>query len=207
MYISKENRVENRDELLDFIRHNSFGMLVGIVDQKPFATHLPFAVVEREGRVMLQAHLARANSHGKALLDAEALVVFHGPHAYISPSHYNSRQSVPTWNYVAVHCYGIVRILDDALPVLQATMRLYEPEYEAQWDSLPELYQSRMKSGIIAFEVDVHTLEGNYKLSQNKTDDEKERIITTLLSSDRTEIQEIGAYMKRVKVQTNQPTN
>jgi transcriptional regulator len=189
---------------LAFAAKRGFGVLSVNGTEGPLAAHVPF-VFAKDG--MVEMHLVRSNPIARMEGPVPALLAVQGPDAYVSPDWYGVPDQVPTWNYVAVHCYGIVRILDDALPVLQATMRLYEPEYEAQWDSLPELYQSRMKSGIIALEVDVHTLEGNYKLSQNKTDDEKERIMATLLSSNRTEIQEIGAYMKRVKVQTNQPTN
>lgn len=199
MYIPKDNNIENQAELLDFMRQNSFATLVGIDDKKPFATHLPFVVEERDGAVVLLSHLAKANPHGKMLLSNDALVIFQTPHAYISPSHYNSRQSVPTWNYIAVHCYGAARLLDNPTSVLQSTIRLYESEYEAQWDSLPALYKSRMKEGITAFEIAVHTLEGKYKLSQNKTPEEKERITATLLKSERTEIRETGEYMRRLQ--------
>lgn len=198
MYIPKDNKVEHQAELLDFMRQNSFATLIGIGDNKPFATHLPFVVEERDSAVVLLSHLAKANPHGKMLLNGDALVIFQAPHAYISPTHYNSRQSVPTWNYVAVHCYGTARLLNDPEAALQSTIRLYEAEYEAQWDSLPDLYKTRMKEGIIAFEIAVHTLEGNYKLSQNKTSDEKERITATLLKSERTEIHETGEYMRRL---------
>lgn len=206
MYIPNDNKVENQAELLDFMSRNSFATLVGVAENRPFATHLPFVVEEREGLVFLRSHLAKANPHGKLLLNGDALVMFQSPHAYISPKHYTSRQNVPTWNYIAVHCYGAVRILEDAEPVLQATMRQYEAEYEAQWDSLPELYKKRMKEGIIAFEIAVHTLEGKYKLSQNKTPDEKERITNALLQSDRTEIRETGEYMRRLVLNKNDDT-
>lgn len=204
MYIPKDNKVDNQAELLDFMQHNSFATLVSIDGDKPFATHLPFVVEEREGVVVLLSHLAKANPHGNLLPNGDALVIFQGPHAYISPTHYTSRQNVPTWNYIAVHCYGKVSFLEDVEPVLQATMRYYEAEYEAQWDSLPELYKTRMKAGIRAFEIVVHTLEGKYKLSQNKTSDEKERITSALLQSDRAEIRETGDYMRRLY---DQPQN
>ena len=107
MYIPEFNRQEDRAATLAFMRANPFAILVSSVDGVPFATHLPVLVDETGDQIVIRGHMARANAHWKSMKeDEESLVIFHGPHAYISPSLYEIRESVPTWNYAAVHVYG-----------------------------------------------------------------------------------------------------
>src|SRR5438067_1400082 len=137
MYIPEFNRVEDRETALAFMRANPFAILVSNTDDGPFATHLPVVVAERDGNVSLRAHVAQANPHWKVFeqeQQVDSLVIFHGPHAYISPALYELRESVPTWNYATVHAYGRGKILssdDDKQQVLAELIAQFAEDVQA----------------------------------------------------------------------------
>src|SRR5512143_1626624 len=106
MYIPNHFCQDNPEKLVQFMRANSFATLVSIVNGVPFASYLPLVTVAAEDGVTLVGHLAKTNPHWQAFDQGETLAIFTGPHAYISPSLYENRESVPTWNYIAVHAYG-----------------------------------------------------------------------------------------------------
>ncbi len=200
MYIPKDFQVKEQTLLLTFMQAHNFATIVNIIDGKPFAAHIPFAVSTHNDRIVLASHVSRANPLWKAFDGtSEVLVIFQGPHAYISPSLYDARQSVPTWNYAAVHAYGVPRIVENPDEILAAMITTFEGEYQAQWNELPERYKQGMKAGIVGFEIEATRLEGKLKLSQNKTIDEQARIADHLLQSDRTEIRETGVLMHSVQ--------
>lgn len=152
--------------------------------------------------VRLVAHLARANPQWHDLEAHPVLVVLSGPHADSSPSHYEQTRNVPTWNYVAVHAYGHARLVlvtepTQALAILAATITQYEPSHQPQWDRLPPDYQARLLQGIVAFEVTITELQGQQKLSQNKTPTEQQRIREALAGSSEQSAREVAAYMGR----------
>jgi transcriptional regulator len=112
-----------------------------------------------------------------------SLIIFSEPHAYISPKHYDKRESVPTWDYIAIHAYGKARIIDDEqskLKALEQMIDFYEQHYMTQWQGLSEKYKTGVMRGIVAFEIEVTDLQGQQKLSQNKSAIERERIIQHL---------------------------
>src|SRR5687768_16599374 len=138
MYIPEHFRESSPEVLHDLIRRYSFGTLVSQVEGEPFATHLPFLLEAGRGaHGTLRAHMARANPHWQSLQEsATALVIFQGPHAYVSPSWYATPVAVPTWNYAAIHAYGRARLVEDpgALhSLVDDTVRAYEQSYEAPW--------------------------------------------------------------------------
>jgi transcriptional regulator len=135
------------------------------------------------------------------------MVIFSEPHAYISPSHYSNPQSVPTWNYMAIHAYGRVTDLEgeDASAVLEAMIQAFEPEYLAKWKDMPEKFVSGMMAGIRAFEIQVTELQGKRKLSQNKPLQDQEKIAAHLLESQDTVIQWIGKEMMQQLNDHSQP--
>ena len=157
MYIPEYNRLEDRAVALAFMQANPFAILISATDSGPFATHLPILVREVDGRVQLRGHMAKANPHWKSIgQDQESLAIFHGPHAYISPSLYETRESVPTWNYAAVHVYGRGTFFTDEAQLrqlLQEVIGHFDSSYAAQWPSLSEQYQSRMLQHIVGFEI------------------------------------------------------
>jgi transcriptional regulator len=150
------------------------------------ASHIPF-LVERDGSVLhLHGHLARPNPQvGDLARAGEVLTLFHGPHAYVSPRWYTAGPSVPTWNYVDVHAYGTVRLVDDDNWLRRFLHRLSE-RHEARnpdpWrmQDLPEAYLQGMLKGIIGLDITVARLEGKYKLSQNRPVADRPGIIAAL---------------------------
>jgi transcriptional regulator len=200
LYIPEFNRLEDTAAALDFMRANPFAILVSAADGSPFATHIPVLVAEAAGGILLRGHVARANSHWKMLeQDRETLAIFHGPHAYISPSLYGSRESVPTWNYAAVHVYGRTRIFEQAEPlteILLETFAVFEQAYLNQWRGLNEDYRAKMLSQIVGFEIAVERIEAKFKLSQNRPRADQSRIIESLESSADTVIRGVAKLMK-----------
>src|SRR5258707_15799301 len=144
MYIPKAFREDDSKTLHAFMREYSFATLVTQQEGMPFASHLPFLLDAGQGPYgTLLAHMARANPQWHALDSAqEVLIIFQGPHAYISPSWYEVELSVPTWNYAAVHAYGVPRIIDDKAvlyDLLKALIQAHEAQLEKQWDfQLPD---------------------------------------------------------------------
>src|SRR5581483_3528825 len=112
MYILPFNEFPDRKEVIAFMQRYSFATIVTMLDDKPFATHLPFLVKEENEKLFLYSHFAKANPQTKEIFDKQSLVIFTEPHAYISPTNYETEKVVPTWNYIAVHAYGKARILE-----------------------------------------------------------------------------------------------
>jgi len=198
MYIPKLNAITDRHEALAFMKRFSFGTIVTSKSDLPVATHLPFLVELRDDVIVLVSHFARANKQWKDIEQGNVLVIFSEPHAYISPTNYEKELNVPTWNYIAVHAYGsgnIITETDRVRGVLERTIDNYEATYRKQWNKLPEDYKLKMSKGIVAFEIVVSDLQAKKKLSQNKTEAEKTKIINSLSDSHNTADQLIAEYM------------
>jgi len=189
MYIPHANKVEDHAPLFDLMRQFSFATLVSAPDGIPVATHLPFMVRPDAGpNGMLLGHMARANTQWRSFDPVrEVLTIFQGDHAYISPSWYLEHPSVPTWNYVVVHAYGLPRIVDDEDAVrrmLRELVQQHESGFQTPWPmELPPDYESRMIKGIVAFEITLTRLEGKFKLSQNRSLPDRAGVIAALSDS------------------------
>src|SRR5687768_17426177 len=132
MYIPSYYKQENKDILIQYMREYPFGILVSAENNKPWATHIPFVVEEENNHIVLYTHISAANPQGKQLMNSKVLAIFREPHAYISPSLYNSKKNVPTWNYVAVHAYGKVEMIEgkeNLIPLLEKLIQVTEPAY------------------------------------------------------------------------------
>jgi transcriptional regulator len=202
MYTPKHFQLNNEQEAIGFMQRYSFATIVTATNNVPFATHIPFLVEQREGRIILASHFAKANPQAAEIIGKDVLVIFTEPHAYISPKHYEKETNVPTWNYIAVHAYGKPSILpegEETADLLARMISNYETDYLAQWNGLPDEYKQRMMKGIVAFEIMVDDLQGKQKLSQNRSEVEKENIINALSKSSDTTEAEIGKYMERLK--------
>ena len=202
MYIPAWFREENILKLHDFIRQFSFAALVTQREGSPFATHLPFLLDRERGeRGTLQAHMARANPQWQEFeAGQEALIIFQGPHAYISPAWYKTQPSVPTWNYAVVHAYGIPRIVDELTlrAIVEATVQTFESEREQPWNmDLPEEYLQKMLRGIVGFEIEITRLEGKFKMSQNRSEADRKQVIEALLASDHAGDRDTAHWMKK----------
>jgi transcriptional regulator len=174
MYIPAANHIEDMAKLAEVIRENSFATLVSVHEGVPFATHVPLLFRSEEGEHgTLVGHIARANPQWQHFDGSrEVLAIFQGPHAYISPSWYETVPAVPTWNYVAVHTYGIPRVIEDDAAVavlLQEMVAHYEAALPEPWSGdLPAEYAEKMRRGVVAFEIAITRIEGKFKLGQNK---------------------------------------
>lgn len=218
MYIPKFNAITDTAQLFDFMRQFSFATLVTAHDGLPFATHLPFLVYpERGPNGTLVAHMARANPQWRDFRatetepkEREALVIFQGAHTYISPSWYADPVSVPTWNYMVAHVYGVPRIIEDDEGVreaLRALIDVHEGGFEEPWRmDLPEDYLRKMMGAIVAFEIPIARLEGKYKLSQNRSEGDKRRVIERLTASADANAREVGAQMRALAERSASPS-
>jgi len=202
MYIPSFNSFTDKAEIFSFMQRYSFATIVTDVNGIPEATHLPFLVKEENDKIFLRSHFAKANPQSVQIFGKTSLVIFTEPHAYISPSNYETEKVVPTWNYIAVHAYGkavLIESMDQKAELLKHTIETFEAAYFKQWESLPEDYRSRMMNGIVAFEIEVTDLQAKKKLSQNRSEIEKENIINSLNQSADTNELEIAEYMKKLK--------
>jgi transcriptional regulator len=201
VYIPEFNRQEDRSTILAFMRANPFAILVSNADGVPFATHLPLLVDEAGDQVVIQGHMAKANAHWKSMKRGEeSLVIFHGPHAYISPSLYEIRESVPTWNYGAVHVYGELTLFCDEKGLKATLHRMistFDSSYMARWSELSDQYRSRMLKHIVGFEIKVKRLEAKFKLSQNRTKAEQAQVIQALKQSKDSNVSGVAELMQQ----------
>lgn len=204
MYTPKHFEENNREKLVEFMKQYNFAAVVNKTKKRYWATHIPFLIEQNKGQIILRAHMAKANPQWVSFNNnEEVLVIFQEPHAYISPELYDTKVSVPTWNYIAVHVYGIPEILssrEDKIKILEDSFAEFQPSYQKQWEELPEKYREDLLNGITAFEIKVTEIEGKFKLSQNRTENERTNIITHLSNSTEKIKNDIALYMNRAKL-------
>jgi transcriptional regulator len=203
MHIPNAFREQDIEKLLAFMRANSFATLVSISNNLPIASHIPLVVTVEDDTIKLIGHLAKSNPHWKALKTSESLAIFSGAHAYISPSLYEKHESVPTWNYIAVHAYGIPELVtfnesqEQMNQMIDKTIDTYESGYHSQWHSLSNEFREGMMNGIVGFEMTVTRLEGKYKLSQNRSQADRHNVAHTLINSTDPADRALGVEMMR----------
>jgi transcriptional regulator len=173
MYMPKHFTVEEQESLFAWMEAHNFATLVTAEDGVPFATHLPTMLDRTQGRHgLLLAHMAAANPQWRHFANGqEVLVIFQGPHAYISPSWYTGDFAVPTWNYIAVHAYGLPRLVDDESTLQQMLHDLvahHEAPRPQPWDFVWTERHLKLLKGVVAFTIEITRLEGKAKLSQNR---------------------------------------
>jgi len=200
MHIPKLYKNENLKEVRAFIQSNSFGMLVSTVDNRPWATHIPLELEEdQNGDEVIYGHVSKANAQWKQFNEAEeVLLIFNGPHAYISSSWY-SIEEVPTWNYVAVHIYGRLKIIDESelLYSLNKLVDKYEA-HSAHPIRMQDFSEKTMKqiNGIVGFKIRITEIQAAYKLSQNRKEADYKNIVSELESKDNPLEKDTAAIMK-----------
>ena len=200
MYSPPYNRVEDRAELMAFMRANSFVLLVTGTGGTLHASHLPAMIHEQDGQILIDMHMARNNAQWQEFFDDEVLVVFSGPHAYVSPRWYEEAERVPTWNYAAVHAYGVPAVIQDREKRYQSQRRLVaslDPQWLPKFDALRPAYVEQMLNGIVNFEIAVTRLETRWKLSQNRTRREQELIAAELDKSQDSAERALAALTRR----------
>jgi transcriptional regulator len=198
MYIPSFNKFDDQQEAISFMQRYSFATIVSVKNGVPVATHLPFLVKKADDKIILSAHFAKANPQSADISGNNVLVIFTGPHAYISTKNYEKEQNVPTWNYLAVHAYGKCTLLDgeeNKAALLKEMVQYYEADYLKQWDSLTDDYKQKMMKGIVAFEIVVDDLQAKAKLSQNRSEKERENIIDELNNAVNSNEKDVARYM------------
>jgi transcriptional regulator len=176
MYTPSHFQIDDRDTLHAFMRQHSFATIVSSDGNVPQATHMPVLLNPTQGpHGCLLSHMARANPQWRHFSSTEVLVIFTGPHAYISPAWYVTEPAVPTWNYTAVHAYGIPRLVtqhDRFAQMLHDLVEFYEAERPNRWHgTLPAEFRDGLMKGIVGIEIEITRLEGKFKLSQNRPQD------------------------------------
>ncbi|MCY8979738.1 FMN-binding negative transcriptional regulator [Bacillus halotolerans] len=204
MYIPKYYKVTNVDDIWDFVQNNSFGTIVTTAQGKPIATHLPLQLMKEGDTYYITGHIAYGNPQWRTFETCEdVLVMFQGPHAYISSSWYE-KENVPTWNYQAVHVYGTASILNEEELKHDLTMLLQKYEKHRKnpvlWDKLsPQLLESQLK-GIVGFKMKVGEIQASYKLSQNRNEKDYMNIIDQLRNEGNPNSKQMAELMeKRLK--------
>ncbi|MFS0782002.1 FMN-binding negative transcriptional regulator [Bacillus sp. 1P06AnD] len=198
MYIPKYFRIDDKEIIYDFIEKFSFATLFSQHNGEPYATHLPLLVNRDENT--LYGHFARTNEQWKDGEKQQILIVFHGPHCYISPSWYETTKAVPTWNYVSIHLYGKMEIIEDNRMALQSLNELVN-KYEGagspyNYNDLDPIFIEGMSKGIVAFKINIAKIEAKAKLSQNHPVKRQELIIKQLENSSDQNNKQVAALMK-----------
>jgi len=206
MYIPRQFREDDPAVLQEFMRQNNFAVLVTHQGDDLHASHLPFMVDPSRGEHgALLAHMARANDQwpdfANYVVTSETLVIFQGPHAYITPSWYESTPTnVPTWNLTAVHAYGVPRIIEDhdeMYAMLKRLVGTHEDSRDQPWQiESSDEYVHKMIAAIVGFEIPIARLEGKFKLSQNRTQIDQAHVIEGLSASGSSQDAEVAALMR-----------
>ncbi|REH48727.1 PaiB family negative transcriptional regulator [Tenacibaculum gallaicum] len=199
MHIPPMFKFDDKKEKIAFMKKYSFATIVTNKGNVPIATQLPFVIKENSNKLVLSGHFGATNEQVNHIENNTSLVIFTEPHAYISPSHYEKKKNVPTWDYISVHAYGKANILHNEVQKLEAIKEMinfYEKDYQKQWNNLPENYKKGMLRGITAFELEVTELQGQQKLSQNRKEAEIGRIAEHLENSEIGTEKELAKYIK-----------
>ena len=185
MYIPKPFEITDDNEKFAFIEANTFGQLVSQLDGKLFSTHMPFLLSDDKTKIV--GHLAIANPQHKQLAGQEVLITLEGAHGYVSPAWYSS-PGVPTWNYQAVHIYGICSLINDVEKlknIVDALTHKYESAFAQPWQ--PD-YKAAMLSAIVGVEIAITDIQCKYKLSQNRSREDQQQVSAKLQSLGFTEL-------------------
>ncbi|WP_026704228.1 FMN-binding negative transcriptional regulator [Flavobacterium soli] len=201
MYIPEHYKNENLEEIKDFIQKNSFGILINQTEGKLFATHIPLELDKNEnGKDILVGHISKENPQWKGFESSDkVLAIFSGPHSYISSSWYDF-EGVPTWNYIAVHIYGTVKIIEGE--ALLSSLKKLVDKYEVNSENPVRVENLSKKTmmmtrGIVAFEIEIDEIQAKHKLSQNRDQKNYENIIVELEKTGNQDAKSIAEEMKK----------
>lgn len=197
MYVPKHFAVSDRDALIAFIEREPFGIVVSVDSRVPVASHVPIVVLQREPQLVLGLHVAKANPQWRTIDAAQALAIFNGPHALVSASWYAQPQhDVPTWDYSAVHCTGTAHVAsaNETREILESTASQLDPAWRIE-DADAE-YIARMQQAIVGVRILVDRIDGAAKFSQNRTPDDRRRVIEALKRSTRAMDKEVASIME-----------
>ncbi|MBW7475710.1 FMN-binding negative transcriptional regulator [Paenibacillus oenotherae] len=198
MYVPAHFEITDLSTVYKIIRENSFAALFSQHKGAPYATHLP--LILDQDHMYLYGHFARPNPQWKDIGNQIVLAVFHGPHCYISPSWYETNRAVPTWNYVTVHVYGEVELIDDedelAASLNDMVLKYESPDSSYSLRDIDPGYLSGLNKGIQGFKLKINRIEGKAKLSQNHSIERQQLVIQQLEKSQNADEHKISALMK-----------
>jgi transcriptional regulator len=186
LYTPRHFAQEERSAIARLMHDYPFATLITPSTPQPLVSHVPLLfVADREPHGTLLGHVARANPHWQEMRDVESIAVFHGPHAYVSPSWYGDpKNAVPTWNYATVHAHGVIEIVDEPIEsrrVLGALVTRFEGTRASPWSlAMPERQRDALVSAIVAFRMRIGSFEAKFKLSQNRPTADRFRVIDAL---------------------------
>ena len=200
MYMPTKLKMSETNEIHDFI--DEFGFAVLVSDNLQ-GSHLPFLLNRDEGDCgVLYAHCAKANPHWKELDGKQVMVVFNGPHTYISPTWYAKAPAVPTWNYAAVHAYGVGSLLDknQTLAAVQNLVKKYEPSLLDNKAVLADDNVEKLLNAIVGFKITLNRLDGQLKFGQHRKQDDQMGVYLALSTSVNRDDQALAQFMKKRKL-------
>jgi transcriptional regulator len=197
MYTPGKFKNDDKKELLAFMQSNPFGCIVTVQNHVPVATHIPFEVMEEDGFITVYGHISAANPQASHLHQQNALFIFSGPHAYVSAAWYN-HVNVSTWNYCAVHASGVLELIEGT--ELEAHLRRMMAHYDAgrstgNMEHMSYAEFSKQMKGVAGFKMKDPQLQGSWKLSQNRNDEDYTRVVKELLASGNVSDEEIATLM------------
>ncbi len=206
MYVQASFAETDPEKLLGLAARYPFATVITPGADELWVSHVPLLVRRRDGAAVLVGHLARANGHWEAMErgGAPTTAIFHGPHAYISPTWYATSPAVPTWNYVVIHAAGKTRVHHDG-PELAELLRELTEQYEGRqagaWspDRLPDDFAQPMRGAIVGFEIAVDRLEGKVKLSQNRSPEDRRGVVAALEAQMSDDSRAVAALMRQVE--------
>ena len=205
MYTPSFNQLSDRSLLIEAMRAYSFAILFGPKANANSltslaATHLPLVVKDSGPHGVLEGHFAKANPQWQSLAGRETLAVFSGPNSYVSPTLYVDPLSVPTWNYIAIHAYGTLQLVEDEAgknALLEGLIEAHEPAFLQRWHAFPEDFRQNMLAGIVGFRIPIARIEGKFKLSQNRAAAERAKVHAAHAAGSHDQ-QALAAWMERL---------
>jgi len=184
MYNISYFKEAGKEMIIAFMKENSFAMITGAGNEYPVATQIPLEVEEKDGKIFLYGHIMKKTDHHLAFeKNQHVLVLFTGPHCYVSANWYKDPQSASTWNYMTVHAKGRISFTDEegTYEAIKAVTNKYEgTATKAAFNNMPQEYVKPLLKAIVGFSIEVEMLDNVFKLSQNKTTAEKINIIEHL---------------------------
>lgn len=199
MYVPKHFRVNDEESIYDFIEKYGFATLFSQHNGEPYATHLPLTLNRSENA--LYGHFGRQNEQWRDIEKQQILVVFQGPHCYISPTWYETSKAVPTWNYMSIHLYGEMKIVDNPNVIFDSLNDMVNKYEKADSSYILKDVDSKfiegMSKGIVAFKIDITKIEAKAKLSQNHPIERQELVIKHLENTSNQDNLQIASLMKK----------
>lgn len=202
MYIPKPFLVEDRKVIAAFMQQFDFATVVSHSDAAGLvASHVPVLIRKVDSELQIVGHVARGNPHWRLMESQESMVIFQGPHGYVSPSWYATSPAVPTWNYAVVHAYGAVRVREDATFIAGVVADLtarYEGQREESWsvEAVPEASYRKLLNAIVGFEIVVSRCEAKFKLGQNRSVEDRAGAIAGLEREASPTALELAKFMR-----------